>query len=239
NGQMEFKGNFQNGIREGLFQYWYKNGQKEAEKRYSQNQLHGECTYWSEDGTLEYEITFDHGLNIDPVDAKYKYLLYSPKDYKNDTTKLWPLIIYLHGGSGRGNDLTKLYAAGIPDQIYRGRDFQFIIASPQCPIHLRWSTDNWFNNFYDEIIKKYRIDTNRVYLTGVSLGGAGTWYLAVKYPKRFAAIAPMCGFTSHIQFINDNINRLKNIPVWAYHGKKDLNVPFEETERLIKILKKN
>ncbi|MHA1831077.1 MAG: dienelactone hydrolase family protein [Candidatus Helarchaeota archaeon] len=238
NGQMEFKGSFKHGIRNGLFQYWYKNGHKEAEKIFFNNQLHGKCKYYSEDGSLQYEITYEHGLNKNPKNVKYRYLLYTAPDYDIDTNKLWPLIIYLHGGSARGSDLMKLYAQGIPDQIYRGRKFPFIIASPQCPKHLRWSTDNWFNNFYNELIKKYRIDTNRVYLTGVSLGGSGTWYLAVKYPNRFAAIAPISGFTSHIKFINDNIDRLKHLPVWAFHGKKDLVVPFEETEQIIIALKK-
>jgi predicted peptidase len=163
-------------------------------------------------------------------------LSYTPKEYNTDTLKKWPLIIYLHGGSRRGTDLNKLYADGIPDQLYRGREFSFIIIAPQCPEHLRWSTDNWFENLYKEINDKYRIDTNRVYLTGISLGGAGTWYIAAKYPDKFAAIAPMSGFTSHMDFIDNNIDKLINMPIWAFHGKIDVVVPFEETERIIKKL---
>jgi predicted peptidase len=163
-------------------------------------------------------------------------LSYTPKEYNTDTLKKWPLIIYLHGGSRRGTDLNKLYADGIPDQLYRGREFSFIIIAPQCPEHLRWSTDNWFENLYKEINDKYRIDTNRVYLTGISLGGAGTWYIAAKYPDKFAAIAPMSGFTSNMDFIDNNIDKLINMPIWAFHGKIDVVVPFEETERIIKKL---
>jgi predicted peptidase len=148
----------------------------------------------------------------------------------------WPLIVYLHGGSCRGSEIKKLYAAGIPDQIYRGREFPFVIVAPQCPKHLRWSTDNWFDNFYEEITSRYRIDTNRIYLTGVSLGGSGTWYLAIKYPNRFAAIAPMSGFTSHNDFIKKNAENLAHMPVWAFHGAIDLVVPVEETQRLVERL---
>ncbi len=70
----------------------------------------------------------------------------------------------------------------------------------------------------------------------MSLGGSGTWYLAAKYPDVFAAIAPMSGFTSHMDFIDNNIDKLTNIPIWAFHGKIDHVVPFEETERIIKKL---
>jgi len=83
---------------------------------------------------------------------------------------------------------------------------------------------------------KYRVDTNKVYLTGVSLGGSGTWYLATKYPEKFAAIAPMSGFTSHIEYLDQNIEELVDMPIWAFHGKIDKVVQFEETERVIQKL---
>jgi len=237
NGQIEFSGHYQNGLRNGLSTSWFKNGQKEAEENWLNGQLHGRVKYWTEKGDLQFDLTFNHGLNQKPKDAHYHYLPYMPKDYNADTLKKWPLIIYLHGGSDRGTDLNKLYASGIPDQIYRGREFPFIIISPQCPEHIRWSTDDWFENFYKEVTAKYRIDTNRVYLTGLSLGGSGTWYLAVKYPDKFAAIAPMSGFTSHMDYIDENIDRLVDMPIWAFHGKIDNVVPFEETERMINKLK--
>jgi predicted peptidase len=205
----------------------------EAKENWLNGQLHGKVKYWTKEGDLQFNLTFNHGLNQNPKDVHYQYLRYLPKNYKTDTLKKWPLIIYLHGGSDRGNDLNKLYSSGIPDQIFRGREFPFIIISPQCPEHIRWSTDNWFENFFEEVTGRYRIDTNRVYLTGFSLGGSGTWYLAAKYPDKFAAIAPISGFTSHMDFIDDNIDKLSNIPIWAFHGKIDNVVPFEETERII------
>jgi len=105
--------------------------------------------------------------------------------------------------------------------------------APQCPQHLRWSTDDWFENFFAEATAKYRIDADRVYVTGPSLGGSGTWYLAARYPRTFAAIAPISGFTSHLDDIDRNIDRLLSIPIWAFHGKLDTTVPFEETERIV------
>ena len=236
NGQVEYIGNYKNGLRNGKCTSWYSNGQKEAEENWVNGKLQGNVKYWSAKGDLQFDLTFNHGLNQNSKNVKYQYLSYLPKDYNEDTLKKWPLIIYLHGGSSRGADLNKLYSNGIPDQIYRGREFPFIIAAPQCPEHIRWSTDNWFDDFYKELTAKYRVDTNRIYLTGVSLGGSGTWFIAVKYSDKFAAIAPMSGFTSHIDFIDSNIERLIDMPIWAFHGQIDNVVPFEETERIIKKL---
>jgi hypothetical protein len=236
NGQLEYSATYKKGLINGLSTFWYKNGIKESEEHWLQGQLNGKVKYWTEQGELQFDLSFDHGLNQNPKDVQYRYLSYTPKEYDTDTLKRWPLIIYLHGGSRRGNDLIKLYADGIPDQLYRGREFPFIIIAPQCPEHIRWSTDNWFENLYKEVNDKYRIDTNRVYLTGFSLGGAGTWYIAAKYPDKFAAIAPMSGFTSHMDYIDNNIDKLIDMSIWAFHGKIDNVVPFEETERITKKL---
>jgi pimeloyl-ACP methyl ester carboxylesterase len=245
NGNAQSRYNYLDGKKNGLCEEFYSNGQISDRgywipgdiKGNTRGMRHGNFKGWSKNGELLYDFDYDHGLKINPIDTNYHYLLYKPADYELDTLKAYPLIIYLHGGSHRGTDLNKLYGYGIPDQIYRGREFPFIIAAPQCPVLLRWSTDNWFENFFNEIKSKYRIDTNRVYLTGVSLGGAGTWYLAIKYPEKFAAIAPMSGFTSHIDYIYKNSDNLRAIPIWAFHGVIDETVPVEETDRMIEKLK--
>jgi len=161
----------------------------------------------------------------------YKYLLYVPKTYATDQAA-YPLVIYLHGGSHRGDDLAKLKAYGLPNQVEKGQDFPFIIASPQCPDGKFWSTDNWFEPLYDELKAKYRIDPKRVYLTGISMGGYGTWQTAVAYPDRFAAIVPLCGGCDD----STQICRIKQIPVWTFHGTADDIIPISETERLVKRL---
>lgn len=237
NGRLAVEGCFTRGRLNGVSTAWYENGQKESEENWVDGQLHGRVRYWSENGDLEFESTFEHGMNRQRRNVRYRYVSYLPKDYDKDVARKWPLVIYLHGGSDRGTDLQRVYSSGIPDQVYRGREFPFIMLAPQCPKHLRWSTDDWFENFYEEALATYRIDPDRVYLTGPSLGGSGTWYIAARYPDVFAAIAPISGFTSHLDFIDEHIGALRDMPLWAFHGQLDTVVPFEETERIVERLR--
>ncbi len=236
NGKIRFQGRFRRGRQDGESTGWYESGQKEAEEHWLGGQLHGRVKYWSEKGDLEFDSTFRHGMNQHPRSVTYSYVSYLPRGYDADAAARWPLVIYLHGGSDRGTELKRVYSSGIPDQVHRGREFPFVMLAPQCPRHLRWSTDDWFESFYEEAIARYRIDSDRVYLTGPSLGGSGTWYIATRYPDRFAAIAPMSGFTSHVDYIDEHIASLFEVPVWAFHGRADTVVPFEETERIIRRL---
>jgi pimeloyl-ACP methyl ester carboxylesterase len=233
NGRIKFKGHFTRGRMSGASTAWYASGQKEAEENWLDGQLHGRVRYWAVNGDLQFDSTFVHGMNTHRRNVTYRYLSYLPRDYETDAEGRWPLVIYLHGGSDRGTELKKLYSSGIPDQVFRGREFPFILLAPQCPEHLRWSTDDWFENFLEEATARYRIDADRIYLTGPSLGGSGTWYLAARYPGIFAAIAPISGFTSHLDYIDQNLDKLEDLPVWAFHGKLDTVVPFEETERIV------
>ncbi|WP_338874776.1 PHB depolymerase family esterase [Spirosoma sp. SC4-14] len=165
------------------------------------------------------------------AEAKYPYLLYLPNDYATSKGS-YPLVIYLHGGSQRGNDLNKLKVYGLPSLVEKGNHYSFIIASPQCPDGKFWSTDNWFEPLYAELINRYRIDTKRVYLTGISMGGYGAWQTAVAYPDRFAAIMPLCGGCDD----STQICKLQKIPIWTFHGVADDIVPISETEQLVKRL---
>lgn len=237
NGNLQYMGCFKHGLEEGMCTEFSSNGQKEMEAVWKKGKLHGTARLWTEAENPPLVLKFRNGVNQTPRKVTYAYLAYTPKRYGDFPNKQWPMIIYLHGGSDRGANLTKLYAAGIPDQIYRGREFPFIVVSPQCPALLRWSTDDWFEAFYNDVTAKYRVDTNRVYLTGVSLGGEGTWYLAAKHPYLFAAIAPISGFTSRTTFIEKNMKNLAGLPIWAFHGERDLVVPVEQTQRMIEQLK--
>jgi predicted peptidase len=171
--------------------------------------------------------------------SHYKYLTYLPPQYKNDETKKWPLIIFLHGASLRGNDPEKIKKFGIPKLISEGKEFGFVIISPQCPSNKDWSTDNWFSPLFEEINSKYRVDLSRVYLTGLSMGGEGTWYIAEQYPEVFAAIAPVCGRSSHIPNIKKEIEKITDLPIWIFHGEKDVVYPVRESDEMFKLLKKN
>jgi predicted peptidase len=118
--------------------------------------------------------------------------------------------------------------------IAQGRSFDFIIVSPQCPKDIWWPEKNEILiNLLDDIEKKYRVDTDRVYLTGLSMGGFGTWSLAMAYPDRFAAIAPICGGGERY-----GAPRLKKVPVWAFHGAKDNTVPLIRSQEMVDAVKK-
>jgi predicted peptidase len=160
------------------------------------------------------------------------YLLYLPADYGKDKKKR-PLIMFLHGAGERGDNLELVKKHGMPKMISQGNGFDFIVVSPQCPNDLWWheQTDVLIN-LLDEIEAKYRVDTDRVYLTGLSMGGFGTWSLAQRYPQRFAAIAPICGSGEWYAAY-----RLKNVPVWAFHGDSDKIVPLQQSKEMVEAVR--
>lgn len=163
--------------------------------------------------------------------ARYPYQLYLPKNYAT-TKQIFPLVIYLHGGSQKGTDLTKLNLYGLPKLVNQGRNFPFIIAAPQCPDGKFWSTDNWFDSLYTDLTSRYRIDKKRVYLTGISMGSYGTWQTAVAHPNTFAAIMPLCGGCDD----STQICKINRVPIWTFHGTADDLVGIDETARLVKRL---
>jgi predicted peptidase len=118
----------------------------------------------------------------------------------------------------------------LPYLVDQGREFPFIIASPQCPDGKFWSTDNWFDSLYAELTRKYRIDPKRIYITGISMGGHGAWQTAVAYPDKFAAVVPLCGGRDD----STKFCAIKHIPIWTFHGTADDVIPISETERLVK-----
>ena len=121
-----------------------------------------------------------------------QYLLFLPEGY-GDKKQKWPLILFLHGIGQCGNDLEKVKELGVPKVLEDRKDLPFIVVSPQCPEGEFWNNDVLTNLLY-EVISRYAVDTDRIYVTGLSLGGGATWHLACEYPERFAAIAPVCGW---------------------------------------------
>jgi predicted peptidase len=168
------------------------------------------------------------------------YLLFLPKGYDAKGSQRWPLMLFLHGAGERGSDLKKVTVHGPPKLVKNKPEFPFILVSPQCPEGETWS-DEVLIGLLDDVIEKHQIDTNRVYLTGLSMGGYGTWSLGVKHPERFAAIAPVCGGGETINVLLASRKKsaaLKSLGVWAFHGAKDLVVKLEESERMVAALKK-
>lgn len=166
------------------------------------------------------------------------YYEYLPADYDKNK-KDYPVMFFFHGLGERGNtkgDLEKVLRNGPPMHVRKGHDFPFILISPQ----LKSNMGNWSANYIDEVVehvlkKDLRIDENRVYVTGLSLGGGGAWYYAQSFPEKIAAVAPICGS-------GNNINKAQNIaaeniPVWAFHGDADRVVSVSKTINMINALK--
>jgi predicted peptidase len=167
------------------------------------------------------------------------YLLSLPRGYAQDPAKRWPLLLFLHGAGERGHDLHRVAAHGPPKLVAGGREFPFILISPQCPEGQTWS-DETLLALLDSVCSSYRVDTNRVYLTGLSMGGFAAWSLGLAHPERFAAIAPICGGGQPIQVLlagPDKARALKTLGIWAFHGAKDPVVPLEESQRMVNALK--
>jgi predicted peptidase len=171
---------------------------------------------------LEREIT---------VTVKLEYLLYLPKGYGRGKKK-WPLMLFLHGSGERGNDLEIVKLHGPPKLIEAGQEFPFIVVSPQCPAGEGWVKQN-LGTLLDDLEQHLQVDTTRVYLTGLSMGGAGTWRWASVFPNRFAALAPICGGVEEVL-----MSKISHLPIWAFHGAKDELVPLEESTRLVNELKR-
>ena len=191
--------------------------------------------------TEKSEMTFDllkqegqHSMTYEKEVTKKlscKYLLFLPESY-GQVKKRWPLMLFLHGAGERGDDLNKVKVHGPPKIVEKRKDFPFIVVSPQCP------EDDWWTrktevliNLLDDIVTRYDVDTERVYLTGLSMGGYGSWALASEYPDRFAAVVPICGGGNRIMSIF-----LKDMPIWAFHGAKDSAVPVEESKEIVEAI---
>jgi predicted peptidase len=151
-----------------------------------------------------------------------------PKDYAEKTD--WPLVVYLHGYSESGNYLEMVKQNGPPKLVAEGKQFPFVVVSPQCPSGFYWR-GNVIMGLIDQIGENYSIDTSRIYMTGKSMGGYGTWQISHEYSERFAAIAPIAGGGLFVSPYF--MERLKGLPVWAFHDKRDDLVPYLESVRMV------
>ncbi len=170
----------------------------------------------------------------------YRYLLYLPKEYDAKARQGFPLMIFLHGAGERGTNVQKVAVHGPPKLVAQGTNFPFIVVSPQCPANQRWQ-DDVVLALLDDLCAKYNVDTNRLYLTGLSMGGYGSWSLAAKYPERFAAIVPICGGGETIDVLlagKRKESAFKKLAIRAFHGGKDPVVPLSESQRMVDAFKR-
>lgn len=165
------------------------------------------------------------------VGVQLGYLVYLPKDYEDRES--WPLLLFLHGAGERGEDLEQVKKHGPPKLIAQGEAFPFVVISPQCPSG-RWWEPTELVALLDEIASKYKVDPDRVYVTGLSMGGFGTWRLAFFAPDRFAALAPICGGGEKYWS-----REIAHLPIWAFHGAKDTLIPPERSQSMVDAIKRD
>ena len=163
------------------------------------------------------------------VTAKIDYLLFLPQGYENSKQR-WPLILFLHGAGESGTNLAKVKTHGPPKVVESKPDFPFILVSPQSSGR-GWNSDT-LNALLDDVVRKYRVDTHQIYLTGLSMGGYGTWSLAAAHPERFAAIVPICGGGNPA-----DAKKLVGLPIWVFHGAKDPTVPVQRSREMVEAIK--
>ncbi len=186
-----------------------------------------------------------------PRDVTIRYLLFVPKDYK-PAGKKWPLMLFLHGlGECSNNDLSRVKIHGPPKIVESRPDFPFVLVSPQVPpppgykedvkytpkelsrlVDHAWNPDELIK-LVDHTIANLNIDRQRVYVTGLSMGGYGTWRLVAAYPDRFAAAVPICGSGEPEKMAR----ALSRVPIWAFHGAKDASVPLADGKKMVDAVK--
>ncbi len=190
--------------------------------------------------------------------VEYRYQVFVPREF--DRAKRWPVIIALHGGGEYGSDGVRQTNVGLAPAIRRNVDrFPAIVLFPQSKADGTpgWQLDGGKAAIaaLDQSIKEFNGDRSRVYLTGLSAGGNGSWYLASQYPDRFAAMVVICGFITEFRGRSSNVlypalaaasapdayaaiaKRVAAIPIWIFHGDADQSVSVEESRRMAAALK--
>jgi predicted peptidase len=189
---------------------------------------------------------------------EYRYQVYVPREFK--TSSKWPVILALHGGAGYGNDGLLQTIGGLADAIRRHPErFPTIVIFPQAHAD---GTPGWHGAggraalaTVDKAVTEFSGDPSRIYLTGLSAGGNGSWYLASHYPDRFAALVVVCGFISEFRGTTSHVlypalvptsepdpfaalaKQVAHLPIWVFHGDADPTVPVEQSRKMVAALK--
>lgn len=182
---------------------------------------HGQTESIQADFEKEYTVT---------MKAEYKYVLQIPKKLK--TEENLPLIVFLHGSGERGNELNQVKVHGPWNFLQAHQEYRFILLAPQCQNGEVWDPYK-LDALLNDIVANHPVDPSRIYLTGLSMGGFGTWDWAMLRPDRFAALAPICG-ASNLHRLS--AQKVKDIPIWVFHGALDASVPYELSARVVREL---
>ena len=162
--------------------------------------------------------------------SSLKYIVTTPSDY--DKKESLPMIVFLHGAGERGENLDALKCYCIPKLFTENQDYnglRVITLSPLCKQERTWYDYKWnVISLIDEIADEYNVDKDRISLCGISMGGFGTWEIALQVPEKFSAIAPICGGG-----MNWRAWYVRNLPIRVYHGKRDDIVPISQSEAMV------
>ncbi len=164
-----------------------------------------------------------------------RYQLFLPRGYEEADEK-WPLILFLHGRGESYGPLSLVKKWGPPRIAETDPEFPYVVVSPQCPGKESWNQPRQQEilvALLDDVLKRYRVDADRVYLTGLSMGGYGSWTLAAGHPERFAAVVPVCGGGKP-----EDADKLKSLPIWAFHGDQDKAVPLSRSLEMVEAIEK-
>jgi predicted peptidase len=184
------------------------------------------------------------------------YRLFPPSGYQEPGAK-YPLVLYLQGAGGRGTDNKSHIDCTSMDRLLSatqgdlGAQYKAFFLAPQIPETAQWVDRSWASGSYtdaqepaesawmkdamtilDTVVKTYPVDTRRIYITGISMGGCGTWDAIRRYPNRFAAATPLSGAGNR-----DQGTLLKHVPIWAYHGALDTVIPVSATDQMSEAIK--
>lgn len=188
-------------------------------------------------------LSFKKFVHISKMDT-LPYALLSPTGL--EVNKKYPLVIFLHGAGERGND-NESQTRHVPLLFNKNTLIQYpaFVVAPQCPKGKTWSSikSGTFNasptqpmklflEILDKLMDEYPIDPTRIYITGVSMGGYGTWDLMARFPNRFAAAVPVCGGGDET-----TASRIQHIPVWVFHGALDKIVLPERSRNMVEALR--
>lgn len=167
---------------------------------------------------------------IPGINRPIGYLCDLPADY-HTSGKTYPLVIFLHGAGERGNGTDRLEAVranGFPRYAKEGAEYPFVLISPQCPEENHWAGRiDSLNLLLDHLLATMRVDPDRVCLTGLSMGGMGTWFWGFNNPERFASLIPVCGTAA--EWLTYTV---VDMPIWAFHGSADGLISCYESIRL-------
>jgi predicted peptidase len=173
--------------------------------------------------------------------AAVKYTVFVP--HQQEPGKKVPTILFLHGAGEIGDDAVKQARVGLGKAIReQEKTFPFLVVFPQAQKREPNLVQTWYPGhpegdralrILDAAMKEFNGDPQRLYLTGISMGGFGTWKMAQAFPRKWAAIAPICGGGDPTW-----ADTIKNIPCWAFHGEKDSTVPADMSRKMIDALKK-